>query len=43
MVEATELKYVALGHLQWNHLRTKFHPNPPISSKVIGGGGTQTG
>jgi hypothetical protein len=30
------------GHFQWNHLPTKFHENPPISSKFIGGGHTDT-
>jgi hypothetical protein len=28
------------GHLEWQHLPTKFYENPPISSKVISGGYT---
>jgi hypothetical protein len=38
MAEATRLKEMWLhGHLQWHHLPTKFHENPPIDSKVISG------
>jgi hypothetical protein len=33
MVEATGLAWSG-DHLQWHHLHTKFHTNPPISSKV---------
>jgi hypothetical protein len=36
MVEAMELKLPHRGPLQWHHLHTKFHPNPPIGSEVIG-------
>jgi hypothetical protein len=28
------------GPLQWHHLPTKLHENPPIGSKVISGGHT---
>jgi hypothetical protein len=37
MAEATRLKMWHQGQLQWHHLRTKFHENPPIGSKVISG------
>jgi hypothetical protein len=30
------------GRLQWHHLPTKFHENPPIGSEVISGGRTDT-
>jgi hypothetical protein len=40
MAEATRLKNVASGFIQWYHLSTKFHENPPIGSKVISGGHT---
>jgi hypothetical protein len=28
------------GHLEWQHLPTKFHENPPIGSNFISGGHT---
>jgi hypothetical protein len=28
------------GRLQWHHLPTKSHENPPVGSKVISGGHT---
>jgi hypothetical protein len=34
MVEATGLSSMESGHRQCHHLHTKFHPNPPIGSKV---------
>jgi hypothetical protein len=30
------------GHLEWQHLRTKFHENPLIGSKFVSGGNRQT-
>jgi hypothetical protein len=43
IVEDIGLKLLHQGHLEWQHLPTKFHENPPIGSKVISGGGhTQT-
>jgi hypothetical protein len=38
MAEATRLKMRLRGHLEWQHLLTKFHENPLIGSKVISGG-----
>jgi uncharacterized protein YneF (UPF0154 family) len=43
MAEVTRLEMWPRGHLQWHHLPTKFHENPPIGSKVISGKHTQTG
>jgi hypothetical protein len=40
MAEATRLKICCRGHLEWQHLPTKFHENPPVGSKVISGGHT---
>jgi hypothetical protein len=40
--EAKKLKMWLRGHLEWQHLFTKFPENPPISSKVISGGHRQT-
>jgi hypothetical protein len=36
MVEASGLNISSdsQDRLQWHHVHTKFHPNPPISSKV---------
>jgi hypothetical protein len=42
MAEAKRLKMWLRGHLEWQHLFTKFHENPPISSEVIRGGHRQT-
>jgi hypothetical protein len=41
MVEDMGLKLLQHGHLEWQHLYTKFHEHPPIGSKVIIGD-TQT-
>jgi hypothetical protein len=30
-------KLLHRGHLEWQHLPTKFHEHPPIGSKVISG------
>jgi hypothetical protein len=40
IVETTKLKKMVSGHLQWHYLPTKFNVNPPIGSKVTGGGHT---
>jgi hypothetical protein len=40
MAEAMRLKKCRQGNLQWHHLTTKFHENPPVGSKVISGGHT---
>jgi hypothetical protein len=40
MVEDMGLKLLHRGHLEWQHLPTKFHEHPPIGSKVISGGHT---
>jgi hypothetical protein len=37
MVEATGSEMRLWGSLEWRHLFTKFHGNPPIGSKVIRG------
>jgi hypothetical protein len=42
MAAATRLKNLASGSSQWHHLPTKFHESPPIGSKVISGGHTDT-
>jgi hypothetical protein len=42
MAEATILKKLHRGHLEWQYLPTKFNENPPISSKVISGGHART-
>jgi hypothetical protein len=42
IADATRLKMRRRGHLQWHHLSTIFHENPPISSKVISGRHTHT-
>jgi hypothetical protein len=36
------LKLLHLGPLKWQYIRTKFHENLPIGSKVISGGDTHT-
>jgi hypothetical protein len=37
LVKATVLENKHRGHLQFHHLHTIFHPNPPIGLNVIGG------
>jgi hypothetical protein len=37
MVEATGLPSTESRSLQCHYLHTKFHPNPPIGSKIIKG------
>jgi hypothetical protein len=34
MTETTGLKHVIRGRLQWHHMPTKFHENPPDSKHV---------
>jgi hypothetical protein len=38
MAEATRLEEWRRGHLQWHHLPSRLHENPPIGLKVISGG-----
>jgi hypothetical protein len=38
-LKAWDYKLPHRGPLQWHHLHTKFHPNPPIGTKLIVGGG----
>jgi hypothetical protein len=40
MAKATRLKKCFRGQIEWQHLRTKFHENPLVGSKVISGGHT---
>jgi hypothetical protein len=40
MAEATRLKKINRGHLEWQCLSIKFHENPLIGSKVISRGQT---
>jgi hypothetical protein len=42
MVEATGLKLLYRGSLEWHHLPTKSHENLPSGSKVDERGGTHT-
>jgi hypothetical protein len=42
MVEATGLKLLHRGSLEWRHLPTRSHENLPRHSKVDVGGGGQT-
>jgi hypothetical protein len=42
MAKDTRLKMWHRGHLEWQYFLTKFYENPPIGSKVISGGLTET-